>query len=332
MRSFSISEYEAAADMLEEESRMFSSASTTWFIVLLYMFYNPSRAQNNIFGKNKYTEYQIGNMSLIITVPHGGSLQPSSIPSRDSGCWDKATSECYYTHSCPPGTAKDSTKCSVSTVKDLYTLETAQALAKEISLLSGGYTPHVIINHLSRSKLDVNREKDEAAFGNSEAEQAFDEFMEFINMAKSQIQKGLLIDIHGQAHPEQWIELGYLLSKANLDSGAFTASGTSIFSMSKELYNIPFETLLRGEKSLGKYIQDQNPKYVCVPSPTNLGPNGGNYFSGGYIVKTHGSKVSGSVDAVQIELPRWIRESSERPSFCVALAKAISHFYELSFN
>ncbi|KAM4695626.1 uncharacterized protein WCC33_014426 [Rhinophrynus dorsalis] len=303
-----------------------------WLVFLLSLLLDTNEAQNIIFGQNKYTEYQVGNMSLILTVPHGGSLQPSDIPSRDAGCWDKSSSVCFYTHTCPPGTAKDSTNCKVSTVKDLYTLETALNLAKEISRLTAGHYPHIIINHLSRSKLDPNRDKDEAAFGNAQAEQAWDEFMNFISLAKLRISKGLLIDIHGQAHPEEWIELGYTISKTSLDAGTFSAGDSTIFSMSKELYDVPFETLLRGSRSLGKFIEDQNINYICVPSPTNPGPNGGNYFSGGYIVQTHGSKNGGEIDAIQIELPRWIRESAERPSFCVSLSKALMNFYQFSFE
>ncbi|XP_053328890.1 uncharacterized protein LOC128502946 [Spea bombifrons] len=303
-----------------------------WFILGLYFLLHTINAQDVIFGQNKYTEYQVGNMSLILTVPHGGSLTPSTIPARDAGCWDKVAKTCFYTHNCPTGAVKDSTNCKVSTVKDLYTLETTLTLAKEICTLTGGYCPHVVINHLARSRLDANRDKEEAAFGVSQADQAWDEFMNFIGIAKSRMSRGLLIDIHGHGHPEQWIELGYLISKANLDSGTFSASDTSIYSMSKQLPDVPFGTLLRGSRSLGRFIEAQNNNYACVPSPTNPGPNGGNYFSGGYITSTHGSKLRGEVDAIQIELPKWIRESSERPRFGVALAKAITNFYQLSFH
>ncbi|KAM4694229.1 uncharacterized protein O3C94_004664 [Discoglossus pictus] len=301
-------------------------------VFLLHFFLARIKTQDILYGEKKYTEYRVGNMNLIITVPHGGSLAPSSIPSRDAGCWEKSTSTCFYTHTCPTGTVKDTANCKVTTVKDLYTLELALTLSNEICSLTGGSCPHVIINNLARTKLDVNRDKDEATFGNPEAEQAWDEFMDFTEMAKSNMSKGLLIDIHGQAHPEQWIELGYVLSKAKLDSGTFSAAESSIYSLSEDLPNVPFETLLRGSRSLGQFIEQQNENYICVPSPTNLGPNGGNYFSGGYIVQTHGSKLHGKVDAIQIELPRWIREIAERPRFCVALAKAIMNFYRSNYE
>ncbi|XP_077340907.1 uncharacterized protein LOC143986295 isoform X2 [Lithobates pipiens] len=300
-----------------------------WLVFPLIFLFDTNGAQEVIFGKNKYTEYQVGNLSLILTVPHGGSLAPSSIPSRDAGCWEKSTKMCYYVHSCPTGTTKDTTNCKVTTVKDLYTQEMASAVAKEICRLTSGYCPHVVINNLSRSKLDPNRDKDEAAFGVPEAEQAWEEFMGFIRTAKSHMSTGLLIDIHGHSHAEGWVELGYLISKTNLDSGNFKAADTSIYSLSRRRPSTTFDSLLRGKDSLGKLIEEQNASYFSVPSPSNPGPKGGNYFSGGHIVATHGSKTSGEVDAIQIELPRWIRESAERPKFAAVLAKAILNYYDI---
>ncbi|KAM9323847.1 uncharacterized protein PAF06_020080 [Gastrophryne carolinensis] len=179
---------------------------------------------------------------------------PLSIPSRVAGGWEKATGKCYYTHSCPVGASTDTANCKVTTVKDLYTQEMVLAVAKEICRLTSGYCPHVVLNNLSRSKLDPNREKDEAAFGVPEAEQAWDEFMGFIRTAKSSMSQGLVIDIHGHSHSEGWVELGYLISKANLDSGEFSDSDTSVFALAKTT----FDSLLRGSQSLGKLIEEQN--------------------------------------------------------------------------
>lgn len=303
-----------------------------WTVFLLCLWIHIGNAQEVIYGRNKYIEYQVGNMSLILTAPHGGSLKPSSIPSRDAGCWEKTTRKCYYTHSCPSGAVKDSANCAVIRGKDPYTQEMTLAVAKEICRLTSGYRPHIVFNNLSRSKLDPNRDKDEAAFGVPDANQAWDEFMGFIRSAKSHMAQGLLIDIHGHSHPEGWIELGYLISKTNLDSGNFSASDTSIYALSRRRLDTPFEELLRGRQSLGMFIEEQNMNYVCVPSPSNPGPNGGNYFPGKYIISAHGSKVSGEVDAIQVELPMWIRERAERPKFAAVLAKAILKYYQFSFE
>ncbi|RMC12787.1 hypothetical protein DUI87_10312 [Hirundo rustica rustica] len=154
--------------------------------------------------------------------------------------------------------------------------------------------------------MDANREKEEASFGIPQAEQAWEDYMGFLTTAKSQMSRGLILDIHGQAHPERWTELGYTLSKASLNSGVFSALNSSISHLASQLVNVSSETLAAGNRSLGKYIEEQNKSYVCVPSPSNPSPNNGNYYSGGYIIKTFGSRSSGTIDAIQLELPRWL--------------------------
>ncbi|OPJ72682.1 hypothetical protein AV530_005214 [Patagioenas fasciata monilis] len=232
-------------------------------------------------------------------------MEPKEIPDREAACWDAKSSSCIFSHECPPGSTQNSKKCKVSTNQDRYTIELAQSLAEEINKITDGFFPHIIINHLQRFKMDANREKDEASFGIPQAEQAWEEYMGFLTTAKSQMRGGLILDIHGQAHPERWIELGYTLSKTSLNSGIFFASYSSISHLASQLVNVSSETLVSGNRSLGKYIEDQNYSYVCVPSPSNPSPNNGSYYSGGYITKTFGSCSSGTIDAIQLELPQW---------------------------
>ncbi|TRZ17586.1 hypothetical protein HGM15179_009531 [Zosterops borbonicus] len=245
-------------------------------------------------------------MNLILSVPHGGSMEPKDIPDREAACWDAKTSSCIFSHDCPPGSIQSSKECKVSTNQDRYTIEVAQALAEEIKSITHGFFPHIIINHLQRFKMDANREKEEACFGIPQAEQAWEDYMGFLTTAKSQMSGGLILDIHGQAHPERWIELGYTLSKTSLNSGVFSALNSSISHLASQLVNVSSETLIAGNRSLGKYIEEQNKSYVCVPSPSNPSPNNGNYYSGGYITKTFGSRSSGTIDAIQLELPQWL--------------------------
>jgi hypothetical protein len=58
-------------------------------------------------------------------------------------------------------------------------------------------------------------------------------------------EKALLIDIHGQSHPEGWIELGYLLTARELDT-EMLADQSSIRQMAS-LKEHSFENLIRGE-------------------------------------------------------------------------------------
>ncbi|XP_043916186.1 uncharacterized protein LOC122792476 [Protopterus annectens] len=301
------------------------------FMYLLALAFSSILCEDVSFGKNNYMEYRKGNFSIILTAPHGGSVKPSAIPNRDSGCWDKKTSICHFTHVCPAGTVKDPASCGVSTVSDMNTLEITLEIAAHIHRITGHY-PHVVINHLHRSKLDPNREKDEAAFGIPLAEQTWDEFMAFIELAKSQVSEGLLLDIHGHTHEENWTELGYTISKQQLNSGTFNPNDSSIAHLWRKLSTVSYNDLLRGNRSLGKFIEDQeNKAYICVPSPTYPSPGKGNYFIGGYITRTFGSKYSGTIDAIQIELPKSMRNDKRCPKQCPAVAQAIIQFWQVNY-
>ncbi|XP_068532394.1 uncharacterized protein [Anas acuta] len=302
-----------------------------FFLSILSLLLKHTGSREVLFGHNNFTEYQVGNMNLILSVPHGGSMEPEDIPDREAGCWDAETSSCIFSHDCPPGSIQDYKNCKVSTNQDRYTIEVAQVLAEEINKITDGFFPHIVINHLQRFKMDANREKEEAAFGIPQAEQAWEDYMGFLTTAKSQMTRGLILDIHGQAHPEQWIELGYTVSKTSLNSGVFSASCSSIRYLANQLVSVSFGTLLAGNRSLGKYIEEQNNSYVCVPSPSNPSPNNGNYYSGGYITKTFGSRDSGAVDAIQMELPQWVRAPEERLRFCKALARAVMKFWQTNY-
>ena len=66
---------------------------------------------------------------------------------------------------------------------------------------------------LAVAQLDANREIGEAAQGNAHAELAYTEYFGFISDAIASVQAscgvGIVIDVHGHAHPEGYVELGY---------------------------------------------------------------------------------------------------------------------------
>ena len=141
------------------------------------------------WGTNGYIEYRPGNGPIVLSAPHGGDLEPDTIPDRTNG----------------------------TTVEDSYT--------REVGIMVQDYfhetaRPHLIICHLARTKLDANREISEAAQGNPEAELAWHEYHAFIEKARQAVVdaygRGLYVDIHGQSHPENWTECGMLLSGNNL--------------------------------------------------------------------------------------------------------------------
>lgn len=61
-------------------------------------------------------------------------------------------------------------------------------------------------------------------------------------------QQGLLFDIHGQSHPEKWIELGYLISSKKLDEKVLDYKKSSIRQIASFSKN-DFNNLIRGNST-----------------------------------------------------------------------------------
>lgn len=231
-----------------------------------------------------YVDYQKGNLPIIITAPHGGYLKPTTII-------DRSCTNCSY-------------------VQDANTQELARTIDSLFFVKTGCHT-HLIINRLHRIKFDANREISEAAVGNLTVENLWKEYNQNIENAQKEIikkyGKGLLLDIHGHGHTIQRLEIGYLLSDADLQKSdkeievAKYLETSSIRNITKQnLLNQNFSQLLRGKNSLGTLLQKAG--YPSVPSeemPSTK--NGESYFSGGYTTQTHGSLVKGTIDAIQIE-------------------------------
>ena len=104
----------------------------------------------SVFGSNDYVEAIVpaAPAPILLTVPHGGSLLPASIPDRTAGCG----SPCSY-GTCQPGEVDD-VNCPASTLKDLMTSEFALALADALES-TFGTRPGIVLNHLHRSKVHM---------------------------------------------------------------------------------------------------------------------------------------------------------------------------------
>merc|ERR1712168_221874 len=124
---------------------------------------------------NEYISYEPGDgsINLIITAPHNGELRPSCIWSRTAGCY--INRKCVYNHICG---RKSYSKCRASTSGDLGTKDMAIKIRNRI-VENFGVKPHSIINNLHRTKLDANRAKSEAAFGELYAKWAFDLYQQY---------------------------------------------------------------------------------------------------------------------------------------------------------
>ena len=282
---------------------------------------NPGQCElgKSCYGRNQYIEYIKGNLPIIISAPHGGYLYPSEIPDRTkAGC-----------------TGSDSFVVG----RDTNSQEYARGVWEDIKQLTGKY-PHIIINHLARKKLDANRYLDMAACDHQWAEQAWYEYHEFIDYAKSMVHQqcvqGQYFDFHTSGHEMKWIELGYLLGSSDLshsDEQLNSATYIDKSSIKNLIYrnDLYFPEVIRGETSLSGYLQNQG--YSSLPSPLNPDPEGNPYFTGGYNTAHFGSRGGGTINGLQIETQYSFISSSEKVNlYARALAESIIGFVNTQYQ
>ncbi len=271
----------------------------------------PGVSQFDTSG-NEYIEYIPGNMPIIISAPHGGVKQSGQTiggtfyPDNDSALPDR---------SCGTNERDDNT--------DILIREIQQSVFDQT-----GCYPYIIISNLHRSKLDPNREQNEATCGDADALFYWNAFHSFIDDASTDVMskwgKGLYIDLHGQSHSIPRIEAGYNISASDLNNTTAnhlnTVSNSTITNLvSTNLGNLTQEELVRGPNSLGGIFRDTggafynaqgysgcgvSSGYRTVPSDFDQGssdacddtrPNNNQYFAGDfYNNMRHGSGPTAS--------------------------------------
>jgi len=258
-----------------------------------------------IYGNGQYIEWIPGDLPIVVSAPHGGTIRPTEIPDRTVGI----------------------------TTRDENTEELARDIV-DAFIARYGHRPHLIICRLSRRKLDANRGIDEAAAGNPGAERAWREFHGFIEASVAEVRRspglGFYVDLHGHGHAIQRLELGYLLDESvlalnDMQLTVATAGASSLWPLSV-FSGTPFPALLRGSSSLGAYLEAAG--YPSVPSPTNPSPGTAPYFEGGYNTMRHGTSRDNRFAGVQIESHfDGVRDSpSSRTAFATALVAALELF------
>ena len=244
----------------------------------------PFTPGQSYFGRDNYIEYIAGNSPVILTAPHGGTIQPGEIASRSCG----------------------------TNAFDTNTQELVRAMQSQYFRITGKY-PHVVINRLSRAKLDANRDSAEATCGDRRAGVAWTEWQAMIAIARTAALesgggKGWFMDMHGHAHAIARLELGYLLTSAQLDlpDAQLDASTqyenvSSIRTLSAANASLSFSQLLRGPNSLGALYARNGIRSIPSDSAADRSPGTADYFNGGYNTQRYTCRDGGGICGVQIE-------------------------------
>ena len=246
-----------------------------------------------IYGVNNYTQYHVGTLPVVISVPHGGLVAPASIPNRTCN--------------------------NPTTVTDGRTIELARQIDTALFNLTG-CRPHLIICNLRRTKIDCNRNIEDGACGNSEAETAWTEFHDFIDTAQFLAQnqyegKALYIDLHGHGKMPYRLELGYGLSgtaynntDSVLNTQAYIASSSIGNLVNTNVSGSTHAQLLRGDYALGTLLADAG--FPSVPSRQSPNTGGFPYFNGGYNTFNYTCLAPGNtVNGLQIECDSIVRSN-----------------------
>jgi hypothetical protein len=255
-----------------------------------------------------------GTLPIILTAPHGGHLRPNQAKTRTFGLLSQ----------------------------DTNTAELTLMIAAELQALYGG-NPHLVICLMHRIKVDCNRDLEEAAQGDPLAIATWHRFHNSVEAMRKDVTRkfgaGLVLDIHGHRHEQPRVELGYLLTGAQLsvpdealNQDPRIAAETSIRELDRRS-PASLASLLRGRQSLGGLLEERG--FRCVPSPANPTPGTkAAYFSGAYDVMAHGSRDEGTVSAIQIECP-WdgLRDKPQNQlRFAKAFAAALGKYFEVHFG
>ena len=199
-----------------------------------------------------YTIFKTGNIPLLIIAPHGGDLKPQWLDDRN--CENsKIVQGPIYSRNCT------SNRTRIKYIR--------------FSARFWYYQKCIEI------KIDLNRSLETALCKDKSAMPLWMVFHNQIDIFQNEISssygRGLIIDLHGQSHPEERIELGYLLNGSMLrDLEQNATDYSNQVSIKNLISNHPkqtsFQQLLVGENSLGTLLSEQD--FAAVPSQSDQAP------------------------------------------------------------
>ncbi|MHA2037287.1 MAG: hypothetical protein ACW972_09705 [Promethearchaeota archaeon] len=221
-----------------------------------------------------YVEFQKGTIPLVISVPHGGTVECENIPKRSQGILGV------------DGRTIEIAKMLIESIKKEY---------KKYDL--DDKIPSYVFSMTRRSQIDMNREEKEAFVQNSRiAKKIYKTYhTKIYKFVKDNIRlftRSLLIDIHGfekNKRPQGFRDVDIILGTNNLES----------------FFPVPVPRRELGNNIRGKIIQ----KFLDLGIPIAPGhPKRKEYvLTGGYITKKYGASQIPRSQAIQIEFSNKIR-------------------------
>ena len=262
-----------------------------------------------------YISYRVGNTPIIITVPHDGTLTPSTFPNRTG-----------------------------SSARAENTRKVAEQFAYFFNANSNGLYPHIIYNNISRSKLDPDLNQMDGAQGNSYANLSYGTYHSFLQTAIDSVEAyfdaGILLNLVEHNHSNQKVELGYLLSASDLDLTNLQLNSYSTQSSVSQIANIStssFAEVIRGYNSLGTLIvgrsytsNDVTYSFEAVPTLDNPTIGSTDYSSGGYTIAQYGSSNGGKINGIDVATPfAGFRDNANAyRALAVILEESVKIFYQ----
>ena len=262
-----------------------------------------------------YISYRVGNMPIIITVPHDGTLAPSTFPDRTG-----------------------------SSARAENTRKVAEQFAYFFNANSNGLYPHIIYNNISRSKLDPDLNQMDGAQGNSYANLSYGTYHSFLQTAIDSVEAyfdaGILLNLVEHNHSNQKVELGYLLSASDLDLTNLQLNSYSAQSSVSQIADIStssFAEVIRGYNSLGTLIvgrsytsNDVTYSFEAVPTLDNPTIGSTDSPSGGDTTAHSGSSNGGTMNGMDVATPfAGFRDNANAyRALAVILEESVKIFYQ----
>lgn len=194
------------------------------------------------------------------------------------------------------------------TQSDVRTLDLTVQLADAIEEQLGE-RPYLVAAKFHRKYLDANRRAQDA-YESPAAKATYETYHQAMTQARREIMerwgRGIVIDIHGQGAEPQAIFRG-------------TQNGQTV----KHLEHRFGSDAWKGDSSLFGRFEALG---IPVIPATDSDDSEDSRYDGGFIVWTYGSRSGGTVDAIQLELGRDLRERANLSETAKTLAKAITGF------